>query len=281
MTDEVEAVLKRRYLSHHEPLAVAREWTRRGGTEARNAVELLQELWRKYPYVLAVGNELVFALLQTGRREDAMNLLTRLEPRFQVIDEDTLSRWGRIFKDDGDKELQKASRDLDLADGHYRKAIERYDRAYQVGRGFYSGINKAALLMLCASLNRELTWAADQAGDAKKTLGYARQAEEDYQSARALAKELYDNRQHWQTRLPDDNIWLPATAGEAALLLERWEESAERYRDALRQANVQPFHPQSMRKQVERILGAFQKLGAAPQGPFTDLDSLFPPSPRA
>jgi hypothetical protein len=89
-----------------------------------------------------------------------------------------------------------------------------------------------------------------------------------------LTQELLERRSSWPHDLPDDNIWHPATEGEAHLLLQNWKEADQLYRQAQAQTNCQPFHRDSMRKQVERILWCFQQIKIDTSG--FNIEETFP-----
>jgi hypothetical protein len=129
--------------------------------------------------------------------------------------------------------------------------------------GHYPGINQATLLLLLAALAR-------QRKEDTRSLNYLRQAE-------AAADDVLARRAHWPKDFPDDNIWHPATAGEANLLKRNWPEAASQYGAALGAANVRPFHRQSIGKHARRILDALAFLDVRPEPPFDNPDALFGP----
>src|SRR4051812_19512589 len=103
-------VMQRLYPSYHTPYEVARAWLREGEGRKSDALDLLTWLRKKYPHVLAIGNELVLALLESDRHAEALAELARLERQFPEVDEETRCRWGRVYKQEGDR----AWRDNDL-----------------------------------------------------------------------------------------------------------------------------------------------------------------------
>lgn len=258
MTD-IEEILKRPYPSYHPPLELACEKTRRGGPELADGIALLQGLRQRYRHVLAVGHELVLALLEAGRRDDALTELRLLEEQFQDVNEEMLCRWGRWHKEAGDALV--GENNLAVAALEYRKAYDRYDQAYAIRLGHYPGINKAALHLLLAGVTLAQ-------GEADENARHRRQAEE-------LAGALLARRGSWPEDLAEDNIWHPATAGEAHLLRREWAAAEAEYRRALAQQNLLPMHRDSMRKQVRRVLDALARLGVQPEGAFTDPAALF------
>src|SRR5262245_57128044 len=95
-------VFSRRHLSYRVPLRFAREWNRSNDVEKLAAAqELLAVLTKRYPHALAVWYEFAFGLVKLGRRMDALHLLENtIGLQFKAnLDEDTLSLWGRCYKD--------------------------------------------------------------------------------------------------------------------------------------------------------------------------------------
>jgi hypothetical protein len=254
-------VMRRRYPSYHKPFEVARGWLREGGPRRADALALLAALRQKYPYVLAVGNELVLALLENDRHADALAELARLGQQFPEVDEETRCRWGRVYKQEGDRAWQ--SGDLVNAENRFLQALEQYDLGYALRQGHYPGINKATLLLLLAAVAR-------QRHEGERSLAYLRRAEE-------AADDVLARRGAWPHDLPDDNVWHPATAGEAYLLKRRWADAAAQYTAALTAPGVQPFHRASVGTQARRILRAWDRLEVRPDA--FDPDTLFGPAP--
>jgi hypothetical protein len=263
-TFSAEQVLATPFPSYHHALELARALNRSGDPERRQkALALLDGLRRRYPHVLAIGLELVLALTERHEHERAEHALKDLEHAFPNLDEESLCRWGRLFKDRGDDydELPGALSNrfppnLERAEEFYRRSLAKYDQAYQIRAGHYPGINKATLLLNLGSLKAQRT--GQGAGSLKEVL----ESEE-------LARELLENRGSWRADNPDDETtWHPATAGEAHLLCREWAEAAANYREALDGGDLNPHARESMRRKVERILAAFHTL---------DITSITPP----
>src|SRR5262249_3228041 len=149
------------------PLEAARGWLRDGLRKA-DALELLEALWRTYRHALAVGNELVLALLENGRQAEALAELKRLKEQFREVDWETHCRRGRLYKQQGD--LASKAGDLVTAEARYREALEQYELGYGLREGHYPGINRATLLLLLAALAR-------QRGEDARSVEYLRQAD--------------------------------------------------------------------------------------------------------
>jgi tetratricopeptide (TPR) repeat protein len=251
-------VMRCGYPSYHKPFSIAQAWLREGGSRRGDALALLTLLRRQYGHVLAIANELVLALLESDRSDEALAELGRVKQQFSEVDEETRCRWGRIYKQAGDRARQAA--DLVAAEEHYRQALTQYDQGFGIRQGHYPGINKATMLLLLAALAR-------QRRSDERSVDYLRQAT-------AMADTVLARREWWTSDLPDDNIWHEATLGEAELLKQNWGEAVRHYEAALRPANVQPFHRQSIGKQARRILDAWAQLGVRPERA-ADLERLF------
>ncbi len=148
--NKAEEILKRPYPSYHPPLELARQWVRAGGEQRQEAVNLLQRLRERYKPVLAIGQELVFALLQEGRQADAEAQLDELDHQFAELDEETLCRRGRCRKEAAGAAL--AANDLSHTEAQYRLALHCYGQAYELRHSHYPGINKATILLLLAAV---------------------------------------------------------------------------------------------------------------------------------
>ena len=272
-TFSVEQVLKTPFPSFHKPLELARILNRSGEDSQRiTALRLLDGLRKRYSHVLAVGQEFVLALIESSEHDRAELALKSLEHTFANLDEETLCRWGRLFKDRGDDYLElpgaKSNRyapNQDIAMEFYRKSLEQYDRAFEIRSGYYPGINKATLLLMLGSLK------ARQTGQAPGSIKELFESEE-------LARKLLTSRTSWKGDHPDDGtIWHSATAGEAQLLLREWTHAAALYREALNARNLNRHARETMLRQVERVLAAYRSLGVAIPPPFDDSTSFFAP----
>jgi tetratricopeptide (TPR) repeat protein len=270
-----EEVLQIPYPSYHASLEIAREWTRsEDKNKNQESVKLLKGLFDLHPYTLEVGQELVLALLECGNEAEAKRVLMEIDALAPYPNEEVLCRWGRLYKDNGDRyvELPVPVRQARMpspvtAAYYYRRALEKYDEAYEpIRSGHYPGINKATLLLILGTLPDDPALT-----EPKEPF---RQGSED------LARELLARRKHWPIDRDEDiHIWHPATEAEANLLLRRWDQAARLYREAQEKANIGGFHSGSMRKQVARILHCFTQIGVNEFGSFQDLDAIFPPRP--
>src|SRR5947209_6177319 len=165
-----------------------------------------------------------------------------------------------------------------------RRRYPSYHRPYEIARAWLreGGPRRADALELLTALRdryphalaigHELVLAAvaRQRGEEERSVEYLRRAEE-------AADDVLARRAAWPHDLPDDDVWHPATAGEAYLLKKQWAAAAAQYTAALAAPGVQPFHRASVGNQARRILRAWELLDVHPD-PF-DPDALFGPAP--
>lgn len=271
----IDILLSEPCFSYHKLLETAQSLARSGQPESRSkAIELLEKLRTRYPHVLAIGQELLLALMEDKKYERAEAVLLELEHAFPNLDEETLCRWGRLLKDRGDVYVRLPWSDPDglppdreMAEVFYRKALEKYELAYQIRSGHYPGINAATLLHILGSLR-------PQTDDSSTP--------EEFSRASARAEELLAKRADWPRNQPDDEtLWHPATAGEAHLLRREWDRAAQQYGDALKSPKLTAHARESMRRQVIRIVNGFHEHGISVPSPFDDPDVFFAPAPSA
>jgi len=143
------------------------------------------------------------ALARSGATQRANNLLLELVNSGKK-DEETLSLLARTHKDLWRQAILPEERNQQIA-----LAGQRYQQAYQINRCYYPAINAATMTMLMG----------------------------DEEQARAIAAEV---REKCLAQLPrfyeksEDNYWLLATLGEAALILGRDLEAEEFYSQAVK-----------------------------------------------
>jgi tetratricopeptide (TPR) repeat protein len=225
------------------------------------AIRVLEHLHRSHPHAIKVAQELVLAYLQHRDRDRAQQLLAELEREFPHLDEETLCRFGRLYRDVGDAYLLDellADTDRRFAARQYDKSWEHYDRAFAIRAGHYPGINRAALFFLRA-------WSAAAEADRQSFLRRAQQA----------AEELLSRHSAWPMDLADDNIWHLAAEAEASLLLAHWDHAIKLYRRALEQHNCTAFYRESMGNEVGRLLRALRELLGLPGDKARELQNLF------
>jgi hypothetical protein len=254
--------------SYHKLLAVAIAASRSGVIEqCRWSVAALERLMKRYPHVLVIGQELVLALLECKEGARAEAVLGQLDRSFTNMDEETLCRWGRLFKDQGDAYVRLPwsdpdgrPPDPDMACVFYKKSIERYDQAYRIRSGHYPGINKATLLLILGTLEPPIAGAPPSA----------------IEESDALAAALLAGRANWPSSFKEDEtLWHPATAGEAYLLRRMWDAAAQQYGDALTSRYITAHARKAMYRQVERIRMCLTRLGVSIPLPLGDPNTFF------
>ena len=264
----VEGLLEIPLPSYHKLLALASAASRSEPDQDRRwAIALLEGLMKRYSHVLAIGQELVLALLECREEEKAEAVLRRLDRSFTNLDEETQCRWGRLFKDQGDAYVRLPwsdpdgrPADFEMARVFYRKSIDRYDQAYRIRSGHYPGINKATLLLILGTLQRPIAGAPSK----------------EIEESEALAKALLDGRSRWPTEFKEDEtLWHPATAGEAYLLRRMWDAAAQQYGNALKSRHINAHARTTMYRQVERIRTCFAILGVTIPPPLSDPKTFF------
>jgi MAP3K TRAFs-binding domain len=226
------------------------------------AVALLRHLRQTFAHALPIGNELVLALLEQGCEDEALKELRSLEAQFRVLDDEAYCRFGKFFKNKAMAAL--AEKHLLRTESYLLEALKYYRLGYSVRSSHYPGINAAAMLFLLAGVAREQA--------------HSMQSKAFQEQATAMAREVLDKRSQWPSLLPDDNIWKPATVGEAELILGNWKAAADQYSIALGHNNVAPFHPQTIGLQARRLLDGWKRLGATPGSPLDRPDDLFGPA---
>jgi hypothetical protein len=218
-------------MSHHARLAFARVWARSCNLPyIEAAVHILQQLREEYPHVLEVEEELALAYLELNQARDAETLLDEVPLRYSQLSEEMLCRFGRLWKDKGNKTRLK---DGAGAGRLFQLGLDWYQKAYAIRSDYYPGINVATLQFILG-----------QRDPARKT-------------GEAVLKTL-EGRAAGRGEL----VWIWATQAEAWLLLgsfppdyrpdERCGDSERLYRQAV--AECPPASVETMRRQAELIV---------------------------
>lgn len=234
-------------LTHHHVLAAAMKW-RTSNTEANRsaAITILKDGMTRFSDALALGEELVLLHKESGDLDIAISLLRTLERRFKQIGEETLCRWGSVLRLRANISL--ASNAIGAAEVDLKEAEEYYARAFEEFGTHYPRINELTTRFARAGLARLLN-------DESKSANLLRTVEADAESMLADARI-------WSRLKPHDNVWAPASRGEACLLLEWWDNAEAAYTEAIRASGAEEFPRISMAKQVrETLIPAFQRLG--------------------
>jgi tetratricopeptide (TPR) repeat protein len=189
------------------------------------AYDVLSEGIRRYPKDVRLRQLLALALARSGATERAREVLLELEAE-RHTDEETLAILARTYKD-----LWAAATHQEQQGALLQSAFDAYARSYRINRGYYSGINMAALAALLGK-SRTATRVASQV----------------HAQCSAHGREIADGG--------TESYWVAATLGEAALILRRREEAAEWYRRACELAGGRAADLSTTRRQARLLAGA-------------------------
>ena len=206
----------------------------------REAERFLREAMKQHPYALAIGDELVLVLEEQNKDDDAEALLNELQKLFPDPGEETLCRFGKIFKKRGFRRLEEGNPSAAYA--AFRESEQKYGLAFDTSLGFYPRINQLTMRFVAASLLQEL-----EDGDRSAMLLDSVRAD-----CEGMLKSLDDRV--WRSRLDDDHIWKEATIAELHVLVGNWRKAESAYREAMRLARGQQFYFDCMRDQVTILL---------------------------
>ena len=187
------------------------------------AYDILTEGLKSEPADVQLRQLLALALARSGATQRSNSMLTQLRDEGHR-DEETLGILARTHKDIWAHATTPAERNRQL-----RMAYKRYDEAYQISRGYYSGINAATLALL---LKRD-------------------------EEARSIAKEVRQACLDDLKKLATDSAdryWPLATLGEACLILRRWTEAQDWYAQAAQIAKGNFADLSSTRRNARLIL---------------------------
>ena len=210
-----KAAGKHPYPGYQAPLAVAHGFWKAGARHKAScsASEFIGAVAARYEHAIPLVQEYALQLAEAGQHEKALDLLAPLEDLGRVFqDANTLARLGRTCKDLGDRALDGNPVPASAFKGHpawawYQAARKRYAEAFALSNDSYPGANAATLALLCGSLREAQELAS-------KVLEICRHRDVSVMSA-------------------DERFWLHVTQGEVSLILNRAEEAATFYRQAL------------------------------------------------
>jgi hypothetical protein len=221
-------------LSHRPELIFATVWTRsRQEPFVRAGIQILESLRQRHDRALEIWQELALAHFELydlahdqASLEQGERVLLELDVKCPLPHRETLCRWGRLWKDRGDRAFDE-NPEQPLVAACYQKAWGFYQRAYDAPeRHYYPGINVATLALL---LKRR-------------------------EEAEQLAREILEQLQRHPQDASEETVWVLATQAEAFLLIGDCGEAARLYRTALLHPRCQPQFRDAMAKQVRRIL---------------------------
>ncbi len=169
------------------------------------------------------------ALARSGAMARASEILEQLRAE-KHADEETLGMLARTYKDRAAQASGGAERRKFL-----RRAATIYAQAYRVSKGYWTGINAATTALLLGETSR----------------------------AARLAKEVRAACRRELQRTPGDQYYLYATLGEAALILQDWEEAADWYARAGQIGRGRFGDLHSSRRNARLLLGYWKADGSA------------------
>ncbi|MGL4465107.1 MAG: tetratricopeptide repeat-containing protein [Planctomycetia bacterium] len=226
---------------------------------------ILETAFQVYPHALPLGDELVLVLEKMGRDSDAAQLLNELARRFGDKGEETLCRLAKLYKKRAG--WPPAAGGEAAAYNALKESEALYARAYEKSYHFYPRINELSVRFLRAAVSKMLlkSTAAANVDDPAALLD----------DVAAKADELRNDPAAWKPRLDDDHVWIPATRGELLILLDRWEEAAAAYLEALAKAGGSKFYYKCMKDQAAKLMQAAVVLGRRPVGGLADPEAFF------
>src|SRR5437868_7222085 len=193
------------------------------------AYDVVNEALAKWPEDPRLRQLQGLALARSGATERANAVLERLRQSGQS-DEETLGMLARTYKDLASSAVCEAERREFLG-----CAAEIYLQAYESSGGYWSGINAATMSLL---------------------IGQTEQATE-------LAKQVQRQCHQLLSQSGEDEYWLLAALGEAALVLRDWEEAKKWYQRAAK-LGVRRFGDlHSSRRNARLILQQWDRDGDA------------------
>src|SRR5438874_2116579 len=165
------------------------------------AYDVVNEALTRWPDDVRLLQLQGFALARSGATERANGALEKLRQTGQT-DEETLGMLARTYKD-----LALRAESITAREKSFRRAGEIYVQAYESTGGYWSGINAATMSLLI--------------GEPKRAMDLARKVQTQCQTALSGAG--------------NDEYWILAALGEAALILreqteaEKWYERASKH----------------------------------------------------
>ena len=213
-------------------------------------VRMLEAAIKRFPYAVALKQQLVLSLVESDNSADEEKARREIEDFFTLAcvfrDHEFLCRFGRIYKDKGDRQLDENVTHQEVIEGklpayqHYLVALYYYETAYDITGNYYPAINAASLALLVG----------------------------DHEKQKSLAEQILTIC----ARLPlnDPNqTWILATEGEASLLVGRTESATRFYRAALERILAEETGTiDSIYKQLRRLQWA---LGEDVVGPVMEI----------
>jgi tetratricopeptide (TPR) repeat protein len=223
--------------------------SRRNKQTNKKVVKLLDAAVKQFPHSIALLQEYALWLVETNRHEEVVALLRPFESLCNVFsDFETLSRIGRVYKDFGDRSLQKSTVPITALATHpawqcYGAALQRYQDAFQLSRDYYPGINAATMACIRG----------------------------DTQLAREMADEVARicSIKDLSSIDREERIWVLATEGEAYLIKEEPQLAARFYAQALEL--VSPHESGVVQSIYDQICRLWWALGGSVVDPVVEI----------
>jgi class 3 adenylate cyclase len=165
------------------------------------AYDVLREGLSLWPADVRLRQLQALALARSGATQRANDILVQLHQEGHS-DEETLGVLARTYKD-----LWAQATDATEREAQLQLAYQFYNEAHERSQGYYSGINAATMALLL--------------GQRERAISLAREVRE------ACLRELENLQQE-----SEDRYWPLATLGEAALILDEWDEAEKWYAQA-------------------------------------------------
>jgi len=255
-------MLKTEIPTYREPLQQAQALRAQADADSlQKAVSILLEARKFYVDAMPLGEELAVVLTMQDKTEAVHALLTEMKQDYGDATVEMLCRFGKLHKKLADSSCMSGSaataiNQLEIAEKYYAEAFEN-------SKLFYPRINQLTMRFLRAALLKGF--------DEKSIPLYS----ELLQQTRQEAQELLQTPSLWTMTQSDDSIWVPATMGEAHLLLGQYAQAETSYRTAMKEANGKKFYFDCMAAQVKMLAKACDQLGQPIVGDLATPDTFF------
>jgi class 3 adenylate cyclase/tetratricopeptide (TPR) repeat protein len=188
------------------------------------AFDIASEGLKNWPTNVRLRQLRALALARRGSPEEAERILSALVDEGH-LDHETLGMRARVLKDYGLRASSPAERERLL-----RMARDSYQDAWRSPAEYWTGINAATLSLL---------------------LG-------ETEHAKQLAQQIHTTCHEELSKSKDPDYWLEATIGEAALILEDWNDAEKHYSSAAVNASDDLAKLAATRRNAHLILNHYQ-----------------------
>ena len=189
------------------------------------AFDIASEALKNWPTHVRLRQLKALALARSGSLEEAESILDTLADEGNR-DQETLGMLARVRKDYSLRALDPGEREQLL-----RRARDSYQEAWRSPADYWTGINAASLSLLL-----------DETGHAKQ-----------------LAQQIHTTCLEFLGGSKDPDYWLEATTGEAALILEDWNDAEKHYSSAIAKAGEDLARLAATRRNAHLILNHYKQ----------------------